>query len=147
VAHLVLYDGVCGLCNRLVQFILRRDRADRFRFAPLQGALARDLLVRRGRNPDDLDTVYVVADHGGANERLLWKGRAIVFLLPQLGGVWRGAHLLDAVPTVVVDFVYDRVAKGRYRWFGRLDACPVPSARDRAKFVGPVGPLDSRTGA
>jgi predicted DCC family thiol-disulfide oxidoreductase YuxK len=143
VAHLVLYDGVCGLCNRLVQFVLRRDAADRFRFAPLQGALARDLLRSRGRDAGDLDTVYVVADYGGPREALLWKGRAIVFLLSELGGIWRAARAATVLPARLVDAVYDLVAKRRYRWFGRHDACPTPSAGDRAKFIGPVSADDA----
>src|SRR5207244_6645887 len=70
---LVLYDGVCGLCNRLNQFVLARDKADHFRFAPLQGPLAAKLLAARGKSAAELDTVYVVADWEGTGERLLHR--------------------------------------------------------------------------
>ena len=62
--HFLLYDGVCGLCNRMNQFVLRRDPGDKFRFVPLQSALARRTLTSYGRDSNDLDTFYVVADHG-----------------------------------------------------------------------------------
>jgi predicted DCC family thiol-disulfide oxidoreductase YuxK len=137
VQHLVLYDGVCGLCNRLNQFILKRDRLDRFRFAALQSSVAGDLLRRYQRNPDDLDTVYVVADYGQPTERVLWKGRAVVFVLKALGGLWSWARILDFLPTAVLDVLYEFVAKHRYRWFGRSEQCMLPEPRHRSKFIDP----------
>jgi predicted DCC family thiol-disulfide oxidoreductase YuxK len=139
VADLVLYDGVCGLCNRLVQFILRRDRADRFRFASLQGALAADLLRRYGRDARDLDTVYLVRDHGTPGEALLAKSRAVFAMLDRLGGPWLLVRVLRLLPRSVLDFAYDQIARRRYRWFGRYDACPLPAPGARAKFLDGSG--------
>ena len=133
--QLLLYDGVCGLCSRLVQFVLRHDRHDRFRFAALQSPLAAELLARYGRDPHDLDTVYVIANHGTPSEHILWKGRAVAYVLVQLGGFWSFAHLAKVVPTFVLDALYAFVAQRRYGWFGKLDACLVPSATERAKFL------------
>jgi predicted DCC family thiol-disulfide oxidoreductase YuxK len=135
--HLVLYDGVCGLCNRLNQFILKRDRLDRFRFAALQSSVAGDLLRRYQRNPNDLDTVYVVADYGQPTERVLWKGRAVVFLLRALGGPWGCARIFDFLPTALLDALYTFVATHRYRWFGRSEQCRLPDPRHRSKFIDP----------
>lgn len=134
-ADLVLYDGVCGLCNRLNQFILKRDSADRFRFASLQGSLAHDLLHRYGRDPDDLNTVYVIVDHGAPNERLLSKSRAVIHVLRSLGGVWRKARLLEFLPSSLLDALYAFVARHRYGWFGRYDTCLLPPPNYRAKFL------------
>ena len=134
-AHLVLYDGVCGLCNRLVQFILRRDRAGQFRFAALQSAFAAELLRGHGRPAEDLDTVYVFARYGESDQRLLAKGRAILFVLGRLGGLWRLAPILGVLPRPILDFAYDRIARRRYRWFGRLDACPLPAPGTRERFL------------
>lgn len=134
-ADLILYDGVCGLCNRLNQFILKRDAADRFLFAPLQGALAREVLGHHGRDADDLSTVYVIADYGARTERALSKGRAIVHVLRSLGGVWKVAWVLEAVPTAVVDAMYAFVARRRYRWFGRYETCALAPPKHRAKFL------------
>jgi len=134
-ADLVLYDGVCGLCNRLTQFILKRDFTDRFRFASLQGSLAHDLLQRYGRDADNLNTVYVIVDVNGATEHLLSKGRAVIHVLKSLGGAWKLARVFDLLPLAVVDAFYAFVARHRYRWFGRYEACAVPTAHDRAKFL------------
>jgi predicted DCC family thiol-disulfide oxidoreductase YuxK len=135
VAHLLLYDGVCGLCNRLTQFVLRHDRSDRFRYASLQGSRAGDLLCRYQRDARDLDTVYVVADYGGPGERLLWKSRAILFVLGQLGGPWRLGGILGILPRPILDRAYDFIARRRYRWFGRYDSCPLPAPGVREKFL------------
>ncbi len=133
--HLLLYDGVCGLCDRLVQFVLRHDRADRFRFAALQSPLAGNLLRGYGRDAADLDTVYVIARHGEPTAKLLSKGRAVLFVLAELGGIWRLASVLRVLPRPLLDFGYDQIARRRYRWFGRYDACPLPTPATRAKFL------------
>lgn len=132
---LILYDGVCGLCNRLNRFVLARDRADRFRFAALQGELARRALVRYGRDPSDLDTFYVLVRRGEPDERLLERGRGIVHVLGSLGGPWVLARALGFLPRFLLDALYGFVAKRRYRWFGRFEACPLPDPRHRAKFL------------
>ena len=134
-ADLILYDGVCGLCNRLNQFVLRRDAADRFRFASLQGSLAGALLRRYGRDARDLDTVYVVKNYGAPDEALLSRSRAVLFVLETLGGAWRLARVLRLLPGRWVDAAYDQIARRRYRWFGRTDACPLPAPGERAKFL------------
>ena len=136
---LVLYDGVCGLCNRLVQFILRRDRAGRFRFASLQSDLAADVLRRHGRDALDLDTVCVVRDHGGLGEAVLTKARAIIYVAGYLGWPWKLARALRVLPRALLDFGYDQIARRRYRWFGRYDACPLPTPATRAKFLDASG--------
>jgi predicted DCC family thiol-disulfide oxidoreductase YuxK len=131
----IFYDGVCGLCHRLVQLVLRRDRRRRFRFAALQSAIARETLARHGRNPDDLDTVYVVVDHGGPNERVIWRGRAILYILRRLGGAWPLTSAFAILPTFLLDLGYRLVARSRYRLFGKLDQCAVPERADRERFL------------
>jgi predicted DCC family thiol-disulfide oxidoreductase YuxK len=87
---ILLYDGVCGLCNWLVQFILRHDRAGVFRFASLQSAVAGTVLARHGVGATELDTVYVVVDHELANEEVLARSDAVIFVLRQLGSAELG---------------------------------------------------------
>jgi predicted DCC family thiol-disulfide oxidoreductase YuxK len=138
-APIVLYDGVCGLCDRLNRFLLARDRAGRFRFAALQGAVAGEILARHGRDPRDLDTLYVVLGHGRPDERLLRKSDAALWILGQLGGAWRAVGALRVVPRGVRDLGYDLVARTRYRLFGRYDTCPLPDPRHRARFLDRSG--------
>lgn len=132
----ILYDGVCGLCNRLVQFILKRDTRDRFRFASLQSEWSSTLLQRHNLDPDDLDTVYVVVDHAKPTERLLARSDAILFLLRELGGIWKLMSAGKILPRIMRDAVYKLVARNRYRVFGKYDSCMLPDPQHRAKFLG-----------
>ncbi len=132
---LILYDGVCGLCNGVTRFVLKRDGKDRFRFSSIQGAFAREILSAYGRDPDALDTIYVVRAFGTSNAELLSRSRAVFHILRSLGGLWSGARLFELLPVALTDAMYTWFAKRRYGWFGRYDSCPVPAARDRAKFL------------
>jgi len=133
---IVFYDGVCGLCNRLNRFLLRRDRDARLRFAALQSAVARQLLAAHGLDPSDLDTVYVMAGWRTDTERVLSRSRAVLHALGELGGPWRLLARVGAiVPGPVADVVYRMVARSRYRIFGRFDACQVPPPEWRGRFL------------
>jgi predicted DCC family thiol-disulfide oxidoreductase YuxK len=134
-ALIMLYDGVCGLCNRTVQFTLKRDRACRIRFAPLQSAFARAALARYGKDPGDLDTVYLIVDYQQASERILSKAPAILHVLSVIGGVWKIAATLRVLPVPLLNWGYDLVAKHRYRWFGQYGQCPVPTPDQRSRFI------------
>jgi predicted DCC family thiol-disulfide oxidoreductase YuxK len=126
---------VCGLCNRLNQFVLKRDRRNLFRFAPLQGNLARQLLLREQRDPADLDTVYLIANYETEDRKLHSKAAAILFILRALGGIGSIAAIARLFPRSFLDWAYDRVARNRYRIFGQYAACPIPTAQTRAKFL------------
>ena len=132
-----LYDGVCGLCNRGVQFILRRDPGAVFRFASLQSAFARRVLGRHGYRADDLDTVYVVIDHDLPGETLLSRSDAVIFVLKKLPGavvaLWRG--ILQVLPKALRDWGYRVVARNRYCIFGRYETCPMPTPETRSRFL------------
>jgi len=134
--HLILYDGLCGLCSRSNQFVLRRDTADAFRFAALQSGFARATLERLGEDPHQaLTTLYVVSDYATSEARLLRRSDAVLFVLDHLGGIWRGARLAHILPRRARDRFYHFVSSNRYRWFGRFDACPVPTPATRGKFI------------
>jgi predicted DCC family thiol-disulfide oxidoreductase YuxK len=129
---ILFFDGVCGLCDRLVQFVLRHDRRGRFRFAALQSDAAAQTLGHFGKDPNDLDTVYLLTDDG----RLLQKARAILWVAARLGLPWSLAAVFGILPTAVLDWFYDRVAGNRYRLFGKRESCRLPSADERARFLG-----------
>ena len=132
----LLYDGVCGLCNRLVQFTLRHDHRDLFHFASLQGPTAAPILERHGQSPADLDTFYVVTNLEQPGEQLRARSEAALFVLRGLGGAWRVLAVLGrALPKGLRDAAYNVVARNRYRFFGQLEACPLPDPRHRHKFV------------
>jgi predicted DCC family thiol-disulfide oxidoreductase YuxK len=132
---IVLYDGVCGLCNRLNQFLLKRDAHDRLRFASLQSDFAASLLKRHGADSKDLNTVYVVLENGRPEERLLARSDAIIYLLTQLDGIWKLASAGRVLPRVLRDGLYKIVARNRYRVFGKHDSCMLPDPKHRHKFL------------
>jgi predicted DCC family thiol-disulfide oxidoreductase YuxK len=133
--HVILYDGVCGLCNRLNRFVLARDARGAFRFASLQSRFARDFLTGHNLDPSDLDTLYLIAHYGTERQAIHTKSRATLLILKEFGGPWRVAGILGVLPTVLLDCVYDLVARVRYRIFGRYDACPMPRPEWRDRFI------------
>jgi len=131
----ILYDGVCGLCNRGVRSVLKRDHKGVFRFASLQSSAGREILARHGIAPNALDTFYVVQDFGLAGERVLSKSSAAIYAAARLGGAWKAAAMLRVLAASVRELVYDAVARHRYRMFGSYDTCPLPEARYRDRFI------------
>jgi predicted DCC family thiol-disulfide oxidoreductase YuxK len=131
----VLFDGICGMCNATVQFLLKRDRRGALGYASLQSDVAREVLARHGRDASDLDTVYVVTGFDTEAEQVFARSSAVLRMVAALGGVYRAITVLRVVPTFVRDFFYDRVASNRYRMFGKREACMVPSPEHRARFL------------
>ena len=133
---ILLYDGVCGLCNRLVQFTLRHDHQNLFRFASLQSPFAAQILARYGVSASDLNTFYVLVQYEQGDEQLLGGSDAVPYVLTELGGGWRACgSLWKWLPRSIRDVLYALVARNRYQFFGKLDACPMPDVRHRSKFL------------
>lgn len=132
---LVLYDGVCGLCNRLVQFLLKRDRQNRLLFASLQSDLGKQILSRHDLKADKLDTFYVVENYEFPSEHLLDRSDAILRVVGKLGGIWKIASMGKLMPRFLRDLLYRLIAKNRYRVFGKYETCMMPDPRHKAKFL------------
>jgi len=134
-AHLVLYDGVCGLCSRLLQFLLKHDHRAAFNFASLQSETGRAMVERGGGNPDELTSFYVLANYRTGDARMFGRSSAALFVAGELGWPWRAAVLLRVLPPAILDYVYDVVARSRYRVFGRYEQCLMPRPEFRSRFV------------
>jgi predicted DCC family thiol-disulfide oxidoreductase YuxK len=132
---LVLYDGVCGLCNALVQFVLPRDEAGSLDFASLQSATGQTWLRRFDQSTDELDTMIVISDYRGAAPHILSKAGAALLIAKRLGYPWRLAALARIFPDALLNSAYDIVARNRYRWFGRSDTCMLPRPEHRARVI------------
>jgi len=132
---IVLYDGVCGLCNRAVQFLLKRDRHDHFQFASLQSDVAARVLQRHGMDAKSLDTVYAVLNYGEPNETLLAKGDAFLFFAKVIGGIWSVAQVGRIIPRPIRNRLYDFIARHRYQVFGKSESCMLPDPKQRHKFL------------
>ena len=130
---LVLYDGVCGLCDHTVQTLLRIDRNAILMFAPLQGDTAAEV---RARHPEiaGADSIVFVLG-GGVDEKVYIKSGAVLRILGEIGGPWGLLALFQLVPRFIRDRVYDWVARNRYGWFGKFDACKIPAPAERARFL------------
>ena len=130
---ILLYDGVCGFCDRTVQFVLARDRRGVMRFAPLQGEFAAGVLARHPelRSVDSL----ILVEFTEAGEQVSVRSTAALRIAEYVGGGWQWARMLLLIPRRLRDAVYDLFARYRYRLFGRFDACPLPPPDVRARFL------------
>jgi predicted DCC family thiol-disulfide oxidoreductase YuxK len=135
----MLYDGLCGFCNRSVQWVIKRDHADRFRFTPQQSALAAALLAQAGIDRESMlakNSVYLVLNAGSPTQKLLLESDVTVNLLLLLGGRWRVlSKILKAVPPFLRNAAYRLFARNRYRLGGRHDECPLPTQAQQIKFL------------
>lgn len=132
--HLILYDGLCGVCNRFNRFVLDRDPQGHFVFAALQSPTARARLAPHGVTPDDLDTLWVLA-HTPAGERALSRSDAVFFVLRELGGAWSAVAWMRVLPRPVRDLGYRVFARARYRLLGRHETCPLPRPGEAERFL------------
>jgi predicted DCC family thiol-disulfide oxidoreductase YuxK len=126
---IIVFDGVCVLCSRSVQFVLRHDRAARFRFAPMQTASGARLMTAHGLDPSDPLSILLV----DANGRAYTDSSAVIRIAVGFGGAWRACAIALAIPRRWRDAAYRALARRRYRWFGRRDTClmPDPAMADR----------------
>lgn len=126
---IVVFDGICVLCNGGVRFLLAHDRRQRYRFAAMQGRHGRQLLRAHGLDPDDLVSFLLVSGDDAWTD-----SDAIIRVLQGLGGPWRLVALARAIPAFIRDPVYRRLARNRYRWFGTTQ-CHLPTRAQRERFL------------
>lgn len=132
---LVLFDGYCGLCNRAVRWCLRRDRHDRFRFAPAASPVVAPLLAQSEASLA-ARTILVLRDPGQPAQQLFLRSSAILLMLAELPQPWPTvARVLRLIPRPLRDLVYRGIARIRYRIWGRYDACPLPTPAEKAHFI------------
>jgi len=129
--RIIVFDGVCVLCSRWVDFVLRRDRHARYKFAAMQTASGRDLLIQHGIDPDDPLSLLLLEGKQGYTDT-----DAIVRILRSFGSGWKlVASLVAVVPRFIRDPLYRWIARHRYRMFGRRAACRVPTADIADRFL------------
>jgi predicted DCC family thiol-disulfide oxidoreductase YuxK len=127
---LMLFDGVCHLCDGAVRTVLRLDREGVIRFTPIQSPYGGALALAQGLDPDTPES-FLFFDHG----RPLAKTAAIAALLRRLPAPWRWLAVIDRLPRGAADAAYDWIAANRYRLLGRKDRCLIPTDKQRARFV------------
>jgi len=132
-APVLLYDGVCGFCNKTVQMILDRDRRGTLRFAALQSDYGR-AVVGRHRELEGVDSVVFV-ERAAGGERVYVRSEAALKVASYLGGPWKVFLCAYVVPRPLRDYLYDLFARNRYRVFGKSEQCMLPPAEARARFL------------
>jgi predicted DCC family thiol-disulfide oxidoreductase YuxK len=128
---IVLFDGVCNLCNGSVQFLLKRDPEGRFRFAALQSDAGRSLMAEHGLAVDGLSSVVLIEEG-----RVWQESSAALRIARHLPGAWKLLWVFAAVPRPLRDAVYRWIARNRYRWFGKSETCWLPTPELKARFLG-----------
>jgi predicted DCC family thiol-disulfide oxidoreductase YuxK len=127
---LLLFDGVCNLCNGAVLFIIKRDKARKIKFASLQSELGRAQLLQNGLDPDALHSMIVIE-----NGKLFQKSSAVLHTAGRMSGAWPLLQIFWIIPRFLRDALYDLVARSRYKTFGKKDACMIPTPELRKRFV------------
>jgi predicted DCC family thiol-disulfide oxidoreductase YuxK len=128
--NIVLFDGICNLCNGLVRFIIKRDRSGKFKFASLQSEVGQRWLMKFGLAKNEFESFVLIRD-----EKYFLKSAAALKMLVELGGIWKIFYVFILVPRPVRDFIYDRIAKSRYRIFGKRDVCMIPKPELQERFL------------
>ena len=128
---IILFDGVCNLCDSSVQYVIKHDKKDRFRFVPLESELGQKILKHIGINPIHTDSI-VLYEPGIS---YYYKSTAALEIAKGLSGIFTLAAVFKILPTGIRDTVYDYVAKNRYNWYGKKEACMIPTPELKAKFL------------
>lgn len=128
--NIILFDGVCNLCNAAVNFVIDHDDKNIFRFASLQSDIGQQLLKANGLNTQEFNSFLLVQ-----NDKILQKSTAALTVATQLGGILKIAAIFLIIPAFIRDMVYDYISKNRYRWFGKTESCRMPTPELKAKFL------------
>jgi predicted DCC family thiol-disulfide oxidoreductase YuxK len=128
--NIVLFDGVCNLCNASVRFIIKRDRKNLFYFASLQGAAGQELLRNLNLETDQFNSFVLIE-----KSKVFVRSEAVLRVLKILGGSWKFLYAFIILPKFIRDGIYNLIAKNRYKWFGKKEKCPVPLPEWKAKFL------------
>ncbi|WP_373521967.1 thiol-disulfide oxidoreductase DCC family protein [Aquiflexum sp.] len=127
---LVLFDGVCNLCNTAIDFIISRDKKERFKIAALQDEVTKKLLEEFQINNDYLDSLVFIH-----RDVVFYKSRAALEIARNLGGLWPVMYIFIIIPSFIRDPLYDWIARNRYKWFGKKETCRLPTDLEKRKFL------------
>ena len=127
---IVFFDGVCNLCNSSIQFIIKRDKSDTFKFASLQSEAARKLLPNELIESENLQSLVLLQD-----KKIQTQSTAALNISRKLSGIWPVLYAFIIIPGFIRDACYDIIARNRYKWFGKQDQCMIPTPEMKDKFL------------
>ncbi len=128
---IILFDGVCNLCNSAVQFVIQHDKNDVFRFVALQSELGQEILKHIGINSKNIDSI-ILYEPGVA---YYYKSKAALEIAKNLGGFFHFGTVFKIIPTGISNQLYDYIAKNRYKWYGKKESCMIPTVELKSKFL------------
>ena len=128
--RIILFDGVCNFCDASVQFMIKRDPSGKFKYTPLQSETGQKILTENGLSAAEFDSI-VLSENG----KIYKKSTAALRIAKELNGLWPLMYIFIVVPPFIRNVVYDFVAANRYKWYGKKDACMIPSPEVRSRFV------------
>lgn len=127
---ILLFDGVCNLCNSSVQWVIDHDSDMKFQFASLQSDFSKQKLKQLGVENEDLNTVILIDGN-----QVYKRSSAALEVLKKLGGGWQLFYIFKIIPAPIRDLIYDFIAKNRYRWFGKEESCRIPTPELKSRFL------------
>jgi len=128
---IILFDGVCNLCDSAVQFVIQHDTKDVFRFVALQSELGHQIIKHIGINTQNIDSI-ILYEPGIA---YYYKSEAALQITRNLGGFFHFGTIFKIIPTSIANQLYDYIAKNRYKWYGKKESCMIPTTELKAKFL------------
>lgn len=128
---IILFDGVCNLCDSSVQFIIKKDKKDIFRFVALQSELGKEICQYIGVDSSKMDSI-ILYNPGTA---YYYKSSAVIEIANDLGGIYSLFSIAKIIPEKVRNILYDYIAKNRYKWYGKKESCMIPTLELKSKFL------------
>jgi predicted DCC family thiol-disulfide oxidoreductase YuxK len=128
---IILFDGVCNLCHSSVQYVIKHDKKDVFRFVPLQSELGIKIINYLGIDTKNTDSI-ILYEPGKA---YYYKSEAALTIVKDFGGIYTWSSILSIIPKFISNAVYDYVAQNRYKWYGKQESCMIPTPELKAKFL------------
>lgn len=128
---IILFDGVCNLCDSSVQFVIRHDKKDIFRFVQLQSNLGQKIAGHIGTSASEMDSI-ILYEHG---KTYYYKSEAAFRILRETSGIYKLLLAFSILPRILTNYIYDYVAKNRYRWYGKKESCMIPTPELKSKFI------------
>jgi predicted DCC family thiol-disulfide oxidoreductase YuxK len=129
--QLILFDGVCNLCNSSVQFVIKRDKKDKFRYAALQSEIGQEIIEKFKIDTSKTDSIILYSNNKGIS----YKSTAALKIASKLGFPTNILTVFFIIPAIIRNVVYDYIAKNRYKWYGKKDHCMIPTPELKSKFL------------
>ena len=129
--QIILFDGVCNLCNNSINYVIDHDKNDQYRFVSLQSDLGIEIQNYLGIKSADLDSIILYIP----NEAYYIKSTAALKVMKSFKGLWKLSVIFQVIPEGLRNVIYDCIAKNRYKWFGKQETCRIPTKELKAKFL------------